>query len=175
MGIPRRLVVWRPRASNPSINRPFLPIRATRDANVSPSVGYHRTGIRRRDVLGRERKNTRRKPCSYRSCGGWDAEREGFEPSRELPPYSISSAAPSAARPSLRRSIQHPIRHSGRKWWRGLIGPTHIVYELDRKRVGGPSRRFGPFARRQSRSESARFAPSAARSHGCSVSRSPSA
>ena len=30
------------------------------------------------------------------------AEREGFEPSEKLPPHSISNAAPSTTRPSLR-------------------------------------------------------------------------
>ena len=33
------------------------------------------------------------------------AEREGFEPSMELPPYSLSRGAPSAARPSLRENL----------------------------------------------------------------------
>ena len=34
---------------------------------------------------------------------GVEAEREGFEPSIELPLYSISSAAPSTTRPPLQR------------------------------------------------------------------------
>ncbi len=45
------------------------------------------------------------------------AEREGFEPSVELPPHSISNAAPSTTRPSLRigecveNSRAHNIAH----------------------------------------------------------------
>ncbi len=41
------------------------------------------------------------------------AEREGFEPSMEFPPYSLSRGAPSATRPSLRvrgGSIALPMR-----------------------------------------------------------------
>jgi Helix-hairpin-helix motif len=33
------------------------------------------------------------------------AEAEGFEPSRELPPYTLSRRVPSTARPSLRRAV----------------------------------------------------------------------
>jgi hypothetical protein len=36
--IHRRLVVWKPIAENPSRNRSFSPIRATRDAKVSKEI-----------------------------------------------------------------------------------------------------------------------------------------
>jgi predicted kinase len=36
---------------------------------------------------------------------GAPAEAEGFEPSRELPPYTLSRRVPSTARPSLRRAV----------------------------------------------------------------------
>jgi hypothetical protein len=47
------------------------------------------------------------------------AEAEGFEPSRELPPYTLSRRVPSTARPSLRRAVYAaaaaPVPEFGRR------------------------------------------------------------
>jgi hypothetical protein len=63
-----------------------------------------------RDAALGKRARTRADPriTAEVSAGGLPdlvAEAEGFEPSRELPPYTLSRRVPSTARPSLRRAV----------------------------------------------------------------------
>ncbi len=73
--------------------------------------GYSRRGRARKRGGGRPRISPVGRLRAWRSsCGRWLAEREGFEPSRRFPAYTLSRRAPSTTRPPLRAGDINHVR-----------------------------------------------------------------
>ena len=86
------------------------PNRAGGDNRTRAGIGSRERQSPQATRRANARKRGENPPGSgkMRSRQDWVAEREGFEPSRRFPAYTLSRRAPSTTRPSLRRRSQMP-------------------------------------------------------------------
>ena len=79
------------------------------------------------------------------------AEREGFEPSRRFPAYTLSRRAPSTTRPPLRRSQKTWTEAGGKPPWRAVQGHARGMHTPCTTHMHASLRRVKPFRARNIR------------------------